>query len=29
VDPGSDRAFAVWRGAGGSIEYAIRTAAAP
>ena len=29
VDPGSDRALAVWRGAGGVIEYAIRTAVAP
>jgi hypothetical protein len=29
VDPGSDRALAVWRGAGGVIEYAIRIAAAP
>jgi hypothetical protein len=29
VDPGSDRALAVWRGAGGVIEYAIRSASAP
>ena len=29
VDPGSDRALAVWRGAGGLVEYAIRTAGAP
>jgi hypothetical protein len=29
VDPGSDRALAVWRGAGGVIDYAIRSAGAP
>jgi hypothetical protein len=29
IDPGSDRAIAVWRGAGGTIEYALRGPAAP
>jgi hypothetical protein len=29
IDPGSDRALAAWRGAGGQIDYSIRSPAAP